>query len=128
MAAVVLLAPVGCSVGADEEPQPVSGVPREIAATVDSLGAAIAEGDYATVCNRLFTDSARRRAGGDDCVTQLRSAGEDVRRPVIEIRGIELKGNSATVKVATRAEGQALVNDTLELRRQGGRWLVEAVS
>jgi hypothetical protein len=128
MAAVVMLAPTGCSLGADEEPQPVSGVPREIAATVDRLGAAIAEGDYATVCRRLFTDSARRRAGGDDCVTQLRSAGEGVRRPVIEIRGIELKGNSATVKVATRAEGQALVNDTLELRREGGRWLVEAVS
>jgi hypothetical protein len=47
---------------------------------------------------------------------------------VIRIRGIELKGNRATVKVATRAEGQALVNDTLELRREGGRWLVEAVS
>jgi hypothetical protein len=128
MAAVVMLAPMGCSLGADEEPQPVSGVPKEIAATVDRLGAAIAEQDYATVCGRLFTEGARRRAGGDDCVTQLRSAGEDVRRPVIRIRGIELKGNRATVKVATRAEGQALVNDTLELRREGGRWLVEAVS
>ena len=128
MAAVAMLAPVGCSLGGDEEPQPVSGVPKAIAATVDQLGRAIADQDYATVCGRLFTEDARRRAGGKDCVAQLRSAGEDVRRPSIEIRGIDLKGDRATVEVETRAEGQARVSDTLELRRVDGRWLVEALS
>lgn len=128
MAAVAMLAPVGCSLGGDEEPRPVSGVPKAIAATVDQLGRAIADQDYATVCGRLFTEDARRRAGGKDCVAQLRSAGEDVRRPSIEIRGIDLKGDRATVEVETRAEGQARVSDTLELRREDGRWLVEALS
>jgi hypothetical protein len=128
MAAVAMLAPVGCSFGGDEEPQPVAGVPKAIVATVDQLGRAIADQDYATVCGRLFTEGARRRAGGKDCVAQLRSAGEDVRRPSIEIRGIDLKGDRATVEVETRADGQARVSDTLELRREDGRWLIEALS
>jgi hypothetical protein len=128
MATVALLAPAGCSIGADNEPQPVSGVPKQIAATVDRLGAAIAREDYATVCDRLFTPAARERAGGAGCAKQLASAGEGLARPTIEIRGIDVNGNRATVKVATTAEGQARLVDTLQLRRQGSRWLVEAVS
>jgi hypothetical protein len=128
MAVVALLAPTGCSIGADDEPQPVSGVPKQIAATVDQLGSAIAKKDYAEVCDRLFTDAARKRAGGADCAKQLTSSAGDVRNPAIEIRGIEVKGDRATVKVATTAEGQARLIDTLQLRREGKRWLVEALS
>jgi hypothetical protein len=128
MAVVAMLAPMGCSLGGDEEPKPVAGVPKEIAATVDALGRAIADRDYATVCDKLFTASARERSGGAECAGQLASAGEEVRRPIIQIRGIELNGDRASVRVATVAEGQARVTDTLELRRQGGRWLVEALS
>jgi hypothetical protein len=127
MAAVCLLASTGCSIGADDEPQPVSGVPKEIAATVGRLERAIAGHDYDTVCEKLFTASARRRAGGRECAAQLASAGEGVRRPQIEIRGIAVQGGEATVRVATRAEGQATVADTLTLRREGSRWLVEAL-
>jgi hypothetical protein len=128
MAVVAMLAPMGCSLGGDDEPKPVSGVPKEIVVTVDRLGRAIAEKDFATVCDDLFTANARERAGGAECVSQLRSAGEDVRHPMIEIRGIDLKGDRAAVNVATEAEGQARVTDTLEMRRQGGRWLIEALS
>jgi hypothetical protein len=128
MAVAAMLAPIGCSLGADDEPQPVSGVPKEIAATVERLGQAIADRDFAEVCQKLFTAAARKRAGGAECAAQLRSAGEDVERPTIEIRGIDVKGGRAVVKVATEAEGQARVIDTLELRREGGRWLVEALS
>ncbi|MEA2366455.1 MAG: hypothetical protein QOE69_2753 [Thermoleophilaceae bacterium] len=127
MAAACILASVGCSVGADEEPQPVSGVPKAIVATVDRLERAIAAHDYETVCRDLFTAGARKRAGGSECAAQLSSAGADVKRPQIEIRGIDVKGSRATVKVATEAEGQALVTDTLVLRRERGRWLVEAL-
>jgi hypothetical protein len=127
MATVALLAPVGCSIGADNEPQPVTGAPKQIAATVDQLANAIAAGDFAEVCERLYTPAARKRAGGADCANQLASAAEGLRRPNIEIRRIDVKGNRATVKVATTAEGQARLIDNLELRRQGARWLVEAV-
>jgi hypothetical protein len=128
MAVAAFLAPVGCSIGADSEPQPVSGVPKEIAATVDRLERAVARGDYSEVCDRLFTEAARRRAGGAECAKQLTAAAEGVRRPAIHIRGIDVSGNRAAVKVATTAEGQARLIDTLQLRRMGGRWLIEALS
>ncbi len=127
MAMAAMLAPMGCSLGADDEPQPVSGVPREIAATVQQLEQAVAERDYEEICTRLFTARARQRAGGEDCTAQLRSAAEDVRRPTIEIEGIDLKGDRATVRVVTRAVGQTRLEDDLELRRESGRWLVEAL-
>ena len=127
MAAVALLAPVGCSFGGDDDPKPVSGVPREIAATVDRLERAVAAADYETVCDDLFTARARQRAGGAECAAQLRSAAEGVRGPTIEIRGIDVKGDRASVRVSTKAEGQARVADTLDLRREGERWLIEAL-
>jgi len=128
MAAAVLLAPMGCSFGADDEPRPASGAAKAIAATVDQLGRAVADRDFETVCDKLFTASARRRAGGSECADQLDSAAEGVREPKIEVRGIDVKGDRATVRVSTSAVGQARVGDTLELRREGGRWLVEALS
>ncbi len=128
MAAAVLLAPMGCSFGADDEPKPATGEPKAIAATVERLERAIARQDYDTVCNELFTGGARKRAGGAECAAQLGSAAEDVKRPTIEIRKIDVKGEQATVTVATHADGQARLTDTLELRRVDGRWLVEALS
>jgi hypothetical protein len=128
MAVAALLAPVGCSIGADEEPKPVTGVPKEIAATVEQLERAVARRDWATVCNELFTETARKRAGGGECVSQTRSAVEDVLRPSIQIEQIAVRGDRAAVRVSTTAQGQARLTDTLELRRTGGRCLIEALS
>jgi hypothetical protein len=127
MATSVVLASSGCSLGADEEPKPASGAPAQIAATVDRLEGAVAQRDFATICGRLFTARARQRAGGDECAAQLRSATEGVKRPSIEIEAIDVTDNRATVRVRTEAEGQARVSDELQLRREGGRWLVEAL-
>jgi hypothetical protein len=128
MAVAAMLAPIGCSLGDDTEPpKPVSGVPKAIVATVDQFERAVAGRDYETICNELFTATARERAGGDECVTQTRTATEDVRRPSIEIARIDVKRDRASVEVATKAEGQARVIDTLELRLIGDRWLVEAL-
>ena len=127
MAVAAMLAPMGCSVGADKEPKPVAGVPKAIVQTVDRFERAVARRDYEIICNELFTATARERAGGDECVTQTRTAAEGLRRPSIEITGIEVKRDRASVEVATKAEGQARVIDTLELRLIGDRWLVEAL-
>jgi hypothetical protein len=127
MATSVLLASSGCSLGGDDEVKPASGPPAQIAATVDRLERAVATKDYDTICDRLFTARARKRAGGDDCARQLRSATEGVSHPTIEIEAIDVKGNRAAVKVRTEAEGQASLTDELQLRRQGGDWLVEAL-
>jgi hypothetical protein len=126
MAMAAMLAPAGCSTG-DDEPEVAAGAPREIAAAVERLERAIKREDFATVCNELFTDGARERAGGDDCVTQVRSAAEGLRRPSVELREIRVEGERATVMVATTASGQARVGDELELRREEGSWRIEAL-
>jgi hypothetical protein len=125
MAVAAVLA--GC-LGADEEAQPVTGAPREIAAVVQRLGQATAERDFATVCDELFTAAARERAGGDDCERLTRSAAEGVARPRIEVKAIHVEGRRARVEVATRATGQAEVSEVLELRRERGEWRVEALA
>ena len=127
MATGVLLASSGCSLGGDEEAKPASGAPAQVAKTVDRLERAVVAQDYETICDRLFTAQARKRAGGAECSRQLGSAAEGVRNPSIEIQAIDVNGNRATVKVRTRARGQARVSDELRMRRQGGRWLVEAL-
>jgi hypothetical protein len=128
MATIVMLAPSGCSLGGDEEPKPVSGAAAQVAAAVDRLERAVAQREYDTICEELFTARARERAGGDDCASQMRSAAEGVERPRIEIEGIDVKGVRATAKVRTEAEGQARVSDEIQLRREDGRWLIEALS
>jgi hypothetical protein len=127
MATSVLLASSGCSLGADDEAKPASGPPAQIAATVDRLERAVATRDYDTICDRLFTARARKRAGGAECARQLGSAAEGVKNPSIEIEAIDVNGNRAAVTVRTHADGQARLKDELQLRRQGGRWLVEAL-
>jgi Putative lumazine-binding len=127
MAVAALLAPTGCSIGADSEPQPATGAPKQIAATVDQLGAAIAKRDFAQVCDKLFTTAARERSGGADCAEEVTTAAQGLERPTIEIRGIDVRGNRAVVKVATTAEGQARLTDTLQLRREGTRWRIDAI-
>ncbi len=127
MAFGVLLASSGCSLGGDDEAKPASGPPAQIAKTVDRLERAVATSDYGTVCDQLFTAQARKRAGGDECARQLRSAAEGVKKPRIEIEAIDVTGNRAFVKVRTKAEGQASLTDELQLRRQGDRWLIEAL-
>jgi hypothetical protein len=128
MAVALLLAPSGCSLGADEEAKPARGAPAAVAATVDRLERATAERDWASVCDDLLTSAARARAGGADCPRLLGSAGAGIRRPSIEIRGIEVAGRRATVAIRTTAAGQAARADDLELRREGGRWRVEALA
>ena len=127
MAVVALLAPVGCSLGGDDEPQSVSGPAKEVAAAVERFEQAVARRDFKTICNQLFTATARQRAGGDDCVAQTSTAVEGLRRPRLQIEEIRVSHDTAAVKVATEASGQARVIDSMELRKTDGRWLVEAV-
>lgn len=127
MAAALVLAPTGCSIGGDEEPKPAKGAPREVSALVAQLERATRERDFAGICEDILTRAARERAGGDECERLVRSAAAGVERPAIEIRRIDVEGRRATVRVRTSARGQALVSDTLALRREDGEWRVEAL-
>jgi hypothetical protein len=117
----------GC-LGGDEEAVPAGGTARSVASVVERLERATASGDFATVCDDLFTAAARERAGGADCERLTRSAAEGIARPRIEVTAIEIRAGRASVEIVSRAEGQAEVPDTIELRREGGDWRVEALA
>jgi hypothetical protein len=117
----------GC-LGEDEEVVPVGGAARSIAAVVERLERATARGDFATVCEELFTAAARERAGGADCERLTRSAAEGISHPRIDVRAIEIEAGRARVEIVTRAEAQAAVPDVLELRRESDGWRVEALA
>jgi hypothetical protein len=125
MATALILAPTGCSLGADEEPQPATGTPREIGAVVHRLERAIALRDFESICENLFTAGARERSGGADCPRLLRSAAGVLRDPRIEVRAINLEGDAATVRVRTGARGRATVGTALRLRRERGGWRID---
>jgi hypothetical protein len=127
MATALILAPAGCSLGADEEPQPATGAPREIGAVVHRLERAIAAGDFESICENLFTRDARERAGGVDCPRRLRSAAGAVGEPGIDVRAIDLGDDVATVRVRTRARDQTTAPAVLRLQRERGEWRIEGL-
>jgi len=124
MAAAAFLA--GC-LGADHEPRHQTGPPLAIGSTLQRLERATAQRDFATICEDLLTASARRRAGGPDCVRLTRSAAAGVELPRIVPREIDIEGGTARVSVVTRAKGQAPVRDELVLRRERGRWRIDSL-
>ena len=126
--AVVAIGAGGCSVGDDEEPKPATGATREIGQVVGALETATAARDFRTICEDLFTADARRRAGGRGCARLLRESAGDVRRPRIEVLGIEIDSRRARVRVRTRAQGQRPLPDMIELRREGGEYRIESLA
>jgi hypothetical protein len=124
--AVVLLS--GCSPGADDEPRPAPRAAEEIAQLVAELERSSARHDWRTLCHELLSSGARRRSGGRDCPRLVSSSGEGVRRPQIELLGIELRGARARARLRTRASGQAPTRDSLDLVRERGEWRIEALA
>jgi len=126
LAACVALA--GCSLGGDDEPKPITGAPKDIAAAIDDLERATRAGDWGTICDDLFSAAALERAGGRDCARLLRETAGDVRRPEIRLLSIELEEERARARVRTRSAGQAPVEDTVVLVREGSEWRIESLT
>lgn len=128
-APLTVLVLAGCSLGGgDESPQPVKGAPRQVAQAVADLDDATRKGEYRRICDQLFTASAKQRAGGRNCASLLRSTSRELLRPSIELVSIRVTSREAVARVRTRAAGQAPIVDQLVLRRQGGRYRIEALS
>ena len=128
MGLLALLALAGCSLGDDGRPRQATGAAREIEVVVKRLERAVAAGDWAAICNELFTPGARRRAGGSDCPRLVRSDAAGVRSPRIEIVSMELERGRALARVRSRAAGQPPLADTIELRRADDGYRVESLS
>ena len=118
----------GCSGGSDDDPKPIEGAPKEVTEAVAALEAATRERDFQRICDELLARAARKRAGGEDCAELLRSTAGDVRRPKISPLSIRVRGERADVRVRTTARGQAAIEDTIRLVREGGRWRIAALA
>ena len=111
----------------DDEVKTISGPGKQVADVVGRLELATRRRRFDVVCDELFTRAARARAGGKNCVTLLASTAKDVRRPRIRLLSVRLDGNRAEARVRTRAEGQAAVEERIDLLVEGGRYRIAAL-
>lgn len=117
----------GCGGGGGSDPEPVTGASKQVVEAVAELERATVERDFAAICDELFSDDARSRAGGDDCAASLRSGSAGVREPRIQLLSIRIDGERASVRVRTSAASQASVDETIELVREDDRYLIAAL-
>jgi hypothetical protein len=110
--------------GGGSQPPPISGAPKQVVATIMEFERALAGGDFATICGKLFTVEAREAAGGDRCPSVLQDTAGGLREPNVRIVSINLHGNTATAIVRARVAGGQPVTDTIRLQRQGGRYRI----
>ena len=125
---LALIGSAGCSLDGSHQPKPAKGPARDATVAIERLERASARGDWRTVCDDIFSTSARGRAGGRDCARLLRSDAGSLARPRIDVLGIVVKGDHAEVRVRSRARGQPPLVDVIELRRERGAYRVDALS
>jgi hypothetical protein len=108
----------------DGGPPPVSGTPKEAVETIDAFRRALSVRDFATICDRLYTEEARAAAGGDDCQSVLAQETAKLRDPQVRIVGLTVRGQEAVVSVQASVRGQRPVGDTIRLEREKGRFRI----
>jgi hypothetical protein len=109
LAAIVAVAASGCG-GA-------SAVDRskQVATTVEAFDQAATRGDFATICNRLFTPQARADAGGSQCASQLQSSSSSLAGTQLRLTHIALHGSRATATITAVKVGLPPADELLQL-------------
>jgi hypothetical protein len=111
--------------GGGDAPRQVSGAPKQVADTIFRFRRALADGDFDTICQTIFTAEARDAAGGDRCPSVLQETAGGVKDPRVKIVSIAIRGNTATAIVSASTGGGKPVQDTITLVRQGdGRYRI----
>lgn len=103
--------------GGDGGSSGAQGDARAAVATVEAFQKAIADRDYATICNRLFSTDAREASGGGNCQSVLAQNAARLRNPQVEITSVVLRGNAATVGVMAQVRGGPRLGDVIRLVR-----------
>ena len=114
---------VGCGKGEDSAEDDVRDV-------VTRFGEASAKQDYQAICDDLLAPGLVQNVEqyGLPCEIAFKQGIGDVRSPKLELGAVTVKGDSATARVTTTAEGQQPSTDTLALRRAGDEWRISALS
>ncbi|HEX8742097.1 MAG TPA: hypothetical protein VF712_03090 [Thermoleophilaceae bacterium] len=124
VAGVVAIVIVAIVRGGDEEPPPVSGTPKEAVDVVEAFRKALTARDFATICEQLYTDEAREASGGDDCQSVLAQETAKLRDPRVDIVGLTVTREGASVNVQASVNGEKPIADTIRLVRQEGRFRI----
>jgi hypothetical protein len=124
--AVIAIAVIVAKLSGSKSTPEVSGAPRDVVATVMQFETALANRDWATICNRLYTKDARASAGGARCPTTLAQSAGGLREPRVKIVSVVVRGQAATVTVAASVNGKPPVTDAIQLVREGGRFRIDS--
>jgi hypothetical protein len=122
--AVVAIALLVSRLSGSQGARQITGAPRDVVATVMQFEAALANRDWATICNSLYTKEARAAAGGARCAATLAQSAGGLREPRVTIVSLTVKGQAATVTVAASVNGKRPVTDSIQLAREGGRFRI----
>jgi hypothetical protein len=131
VAVLVLAALAGAGVGAlvsgsggGNSAVRISGSPKDALATVNAFQVALQRHDWATICNRLYSDQARKRAGGRLCPATLATAAGGVQQPQAVGKSSAVSGKYARVTVSASINGGAPVTSTIHLVREHGSYRI----
>jgi hypothetical protein len=126
--ATVLGAVVGAAVsGAFGGGTPgISGSPKAAVAVVQAYNSALSTHDWGTICNRLYSSSARAQEGGAACAQQLQQQASNVHEPKMRILTVDIQGDRATVEVAASVDYGPTITNTIQLVREHGGYRIQS--
>lgn len=86
--------------------------------------------DYQRLCDDIFSPQLVEtvRSSGLPCEVALRTGLEDVRRPTLVVRKVEVAGDKALAAVHTDAANQTPADVTIRLAREAGAWRVASLA
>ncbi len=97
---------------------------------VERFGAASARHDYQQICDDLISPelAANVEEIGVPCEIAFKRGLEDVRRPKLTVRKVQVRKNRALATVHSTAAGQEPSDDVVELVKKDGRWRISALA
>jgi hypothetical protein len=122
--AVGLIALLVATLSGSQDTPEVSGAAKDVVATVMQFQSALANRDWPTICNQLYTSKARAAAGGAKCPSTLAQSAGGLRDPHVKILSVVVRGGAATVTVSAAVNGKPPVTDAIQLVRERGRFRV----
>ena len=98
--------------------------------TVERFGAASARHDYQQICDELISPqlAAKVEEIGLPCELAFKRGLEDVRKPKLTVRGVQVRKNRALATVHSTAAGQKPSDDVVELVKEDGQWRISALA
>lgn len=124
LVAVAVIALLVARLSGSQDTPEVSGAAKDVVATVMQFQSALANRDWPTICNELYTSKARSAAGGGRCASTLAQSAGGLREPHVKILSVVVRGQAATVTVAASVNGRPPVTDAIQLVRERGRFRV----